>query len=404
VFGVLVWLFEAMIFSKGQRLTSTPTLSILDTNMSDNDLQQLRAQIRKTDDLLLKLVAERMDLARQVAQAKLQKNLPVKDYQVEKQVIESSRKRARELGIYEDLAEGISKILIQYSCLLQDEFQGRSRRRAGEAKRKVLIVGGLGPMGQWLAQFFDSFGHAVELQDQRPPAGEIPFPTHRELATAAKGAEVIVLATPISTTARLIDELAALGTEALVFDLCSLKSPLVETIERASRVGMKISSIHPMFGPLVDLLSGRNILLCETQDRKWTDAVADLFSQSTANLVRVPLQKHDELIGYILGLSHLTNLGFATALAKSGTTYSELRQVGSTTFTAQTQVAENVVRESTDLYFEIQAENRFTPTVIKKLRETLDAYAVAIEKKDRDGFRKLMEAGRGYFQLPPARK
>ena len=152
-----------------------------------------------------------------------------------------------------------------------------------------------------------------------------------------------------------------------------------------------------MFGPQAQLLAGRNILLCETGDPSLVEEAAALFRESSASLVRVPLEEHDELMGYILGLSHLTSLAFAATLARSGRAFADLKRSGSTTFAAQAQVTDAVVRENQDLYYEIQADNRATPRVLDLLRRALEDYARAIEGRDREAFKRLMERSRDYF-------
>ena len=370
---------------------------------ADNDLNSLRIKIREVDEKLLGLVAERMSLARQVGETKLASNLPVKDYRVEKEVIASSRARAKELGFYEALAEDLMKTLIKYSCSLQDEHLGRSKRRVQGSQKKVLIVGGLGPMGQWLAQYFDSFGHNVSLYDVKENKSAVPdFPVLKNLAEAVQTAEIIVLATPISATSGILDAIVKTGTRALVFDICSLKSPILAAVGRAAAAGLRVTSVHPMFGPHVEMLSGRNIILCEGGNPDAVEEAEALFRESTARLVRMPLERHDEWIAYILGLSHLTNLSFAHTLAESGLPYRELMALGSSTFIAQAAVTEAVVRENQDLYYEIQAENRFTPALLKLMEKTLKDYAQAIEgearEKGKTDFKSLMQKSREYFE------
>jgi prephenate dehydrogenase len=152
-----------------------------------------------------------------------------------------------------------------------------------------------------------------------------------------------------------------------------------------------------MFGPKAEVLSGRNILICETGDAASTEAVEALFRQSTARLVRVPLERHDEWMAQILGLSHLTSLCFADTLLGSGFAFSELSAMGSTTFNAQSGVTSSVVNENPDLYFEIQAENRFTPGLLQRMERSLGEYREAVLGRNREAFKRKMEASRGYF-------
>jgi len=359
----------------------------------EKELNVLRVQIRQVDEELLGLMARRQALAKSVGETKLKHGLPIKDYGTEKSIIENTRRRAKELGLYEDTAEAIMKTLIQHSCQVQEEYHGQARAKSQGSRKSVAIVGGAGQMGQWLGRFFESFGHEIHNFDSKQGTGR--------LEDIAAMAQVIVLATPISATPKVLEELIKLKPQGLVFDVCSLKSPLIGAIEAAKRAGLKIASVHPMFGPSAQWLAGRNILVCDAGNEAATNEAHALFQESSANLVRLPLEKHDELMGYVLGLSHLSSLVFASALEKSGIDFSELRKMGSTTFNAQAQLTETVVAENQDLYFEIQNENGHTPDVLRGMKQAVDEYAKVVHAKDRVGFKRLMDNSRKYFSGNP---
>lgn len=363
----------------------------------DSKLKELRDRIRATDDEIFRLVAARQALAKEVGGVKLVENLPIKDYKVEKEVLERSLKRAQELGVYGEFAEQLTRLLIKFSVAAQDEFHKASRRARPGKQRKILVAGGRGHMGRWLSEYFDSFGHQVSHLDQ-PGAAPTHYPLVTDLRAAAQSSDVIVLSTPISVTAALIDELAATGTKALVFDICSLKTPLLAATERAARQGLRIASAHPMFGPRVELLTGRNILICHVANQEATDETRALFKDTTANLIEMPIAEHDELMGYVLGLSHLTNLAFASTLAHSGLPFAALKGAASTTFNAQLEVAGPVVHENQDLYYEIQSENGCTPALVAAFQQELAFYQAAIANKDREAFKARMDKSRQYLK------
>ncbi len=348
------------------------------------------------DDEIIKLIAQRQSVAKEIGQIKLAESLPVKDYKVEKIVIERSRKRARNEGLYEDLAEGISRLLIKYSVLAQDEFHTRTRLKAKGDSKKILVAGGLGNMGIWLSEFFDSFGHSVMHYDKS--STESPYPNSKDFEKSALEADIIIIATPITTTKGIIEDLVKISPKALIFDICSLKSTIIDTVKNASKAGLNITSIHPMFGPDVEILSGRNILVCEAGNQETTKQAEALFADTTANVLTLPLEKHDELMSYVLGLSHLTNLVFARVLLRSGLPFNQLNEVASTTFNSQMDVTLPVINENQDLYYEIQAENAFTPQLIDILKEELSSYSDTLASQDPASFKSLMEDSRKYLK------
>ncbi|MBI5531126.1 MAG: prephenate dehydrogenase/arogenate dehydrogenase family protein [Deltaproteobacteria bacterium] len=363
----------------------------------DPELSLLRGDLREVDDAIVALLARRQELARKIGEVKLRKELPIKAPAVEQDFIGHVRARAAELGLSAELCEETARLLIRYSCREQEEGQ-RVERGKASAGRNVLVVGGLGLMGQWTARFMASSGHTVTLVDARSAESEFAIAT--DLNEAAVAADVIVLCTPISATARVIDDVRRSKTRALVFDICSLKSPLIEAIERARSEGLRITSAHPMFGPSAHYLAGRNILLCDAGDASACDEATLLFKSSAATLMRIPILRHDELMRQVLGLSHLTSLIFADTLTRSGLGLSELMRAGSTSFLAQAAVSGEVVRENRGLYYEIQAENVATPRLLQQLRESIEAYATSIASRDRAAFESLMKRSCEYFAGP----
>jgi len=119
-------------------------------------------------------------------------------------------------------------------------------------------------MGRWLARFFDSLGHQVSIFD-RPSVGTGRVPRERDLARALKAHTVIVLATPIDATAAVLERIAGVGTDALIFDVCSLKGPIAYAAVGYFRRDFASHRSTLCFGPDVEVLAGRNILLCETK-------------------------------------------------------------------------------------------------------------------------------------------
>jgi len=359
-----------------------------------NELDTLRNKIKETDVQILTLIRQRLKLAKDIGQLKFSTNIPVKDYKVEKEVMERNLAAGTDLGLYEPLTTEITKLLIRYAVLTQDEFQSKETRSNLAVKRKILIIGGQGNMGLWLSDFFDSFGHQVCHFDQKTDLNCSKYDLTSDLDSGVRQADAIVIATPISATVKIIEELTTLKTKALVFDICSLKSPLIPAIRSAEKMGLRIGSVHPMFGPKVDMLSGRNIVICDTGNEAIHAEVLNLFKGTTANLVTISLEEHDRLMSYVLGLSHFVNLVFSDVLATSGISAETLQKVASTTFTNQSSVAQAVVAENPNLYFEIQAENAFTPEITAALRESIDQWFMDISAKDRKMFIKRMtEAG-----------
>ncbi len=159
-----------------------------------------------------------------------------------------------------------------------------------------------------------------------------------------------------------------------------------------------MTSVHPMFGPDTELLSGRHVIFVDVGDPEATRAARELFASTMATLVEMDLESHDRLIAYVLGLSHALNIAFFTALAESGEAAPRLATLSSTTFDAQLKVAARVADENPDLYFEIQRLNDYGTESLAALLLAVERLRSVVRAGDAAGFRALMERGRAYLE------
>ncbi|MGH8221807.1 MAG: prephenate dehydrogenase/arogenate dehydrogenase family protein, partial [Woeseiaceae bacterium] len=208
---------------------------------------------------------------------------------------------------------------------------------------------------------------------------------------------VIVVAAPLAVSGRILAELAAARPRGLVFDIGSLKSPLREGLEALSATGCNVTSLHPMFGPDTELLSGRHLIFVDVGSAEATRAAKALFSSTMVQQLDMGLDDHDRMIAYVLGLSHALNIAFFTALAESGEAAPRLAGLSSTTFDAQLLVAAAVARDNPHLYFEIQHLNRFGLGPLDALCEATARIRELVAAGDEAAFVELMHKGRSYL-------
>jgi chorismate mutase/prephenate dehydrogenase len=260
-------------------------------------------------------------------------------------------------------------------------------------------------MGQWFAEFLGSQGFSVDIadpavaKDRSEAAGG--GAGYRHLADWREDAleqDMIVVATPLGITADTLLELAARRPRGVIFDLGSLKTPLRAGLDALALAGCQVTSIHPMFGPDTNLLSGRHVIFIDLGQPEALAAARALFSQTMAQQVVMSLDEHDRLIAYVLGLSHALNIAFFTALAGSGEAAPRLARLSSTTFDAQLEVAGRVACESSALYFEIQRLNMYGHEALAALRSSVERVCDIVQRGDEAAFTALMEQGKTYLE------
>src|SRR5271167_4816888 len=359
------------------------------------DLDELRAALTELDGQLLQLVARRQALSEQVAGAKRAIGRATRDFGREREVILRGRNSAEQLGISPDLAESLLRQLIQSSLATQE--QARVAAQGQGTGKSALVIGGHGKMGGWFAEFLASQGFRVAIAD---PMGGLPgFDEVADWQNDPLDFDLIVLATPLSATTRLLEFLAQRAPRGLIFDLGSLKTPLRAGLDALVKAGCRVTSVHPMFGPDTDLLSGRHVIFIDLGNAAVLQEAQDLFAPTMAERVVMGLDEHDRLIAYVLGLSHALNIAFFTALAESGEAAPRRAQLSRTTFDSQMDVASRVAAESPDLYFEIQSLNKYGGESLLALQQAVERLLAAVRTKDAAAFTALMNRGRAYFDV-----
>ena len=165
----------------------------------------------------------------------------------------------------------------------------------------------------------------------------------------------------------------------MIFDVGSLKSPLRSGLHALKSNGCRVTSLHPMFGPDTELLSGRHVVFVDLGHAEALAAARELFAPTMVEQVVMSLDDRDRLIAYVLGLSHALNIAFFTALAESGEAAPKLAKMSSTTFDSQLDVATRVAQESPDLYYEIQSLNDYGAESLEALAKAVERIRTAVE-------------------------
>lgn len=362
--------------------------------MSD-PLSSLRDALAEIDRSLLELLRRRMELAAEIGRIKTENDRPIVVRDVEDRVLTRARQYAEACGISEEVMEAVFSAIIRGSVERQYRVGVALRRQRSGGR--MLIVGGAGGMGTWFRGFLGLMGHEVEIVD--PALGGIPdapgrFRRLSDVPDLDAYAAVIV-SVPLDRTGEALEEIVARRPQAPVVELSSIKSPLVGVLERARAAGVRTYALHPMFGPgksyyepLTFVLAAQGEL---TEEKRWMN---ELLAHPYTHLLAVPFPHHDRLMGWLLGLAHLSNLLFGATLTRSGVDPAELHDCASTTFNRQAITALRVLNENPDLYLDIQRLNPHRTEVYAAVREALAELEALVEGHDREGFRQVMDEAR----------
>ena len=358
------------------------------------DIETLRKELSELDLKIIELVHRRQVLSEEVGAIKRKKGRPTRDYQREKLVIELAKSHAKELGVDPSMVVDLMQLLIQSSLKTQES--ARVKEEGQGNGRRVLVIGGLGRMGAWFAEFMSMQGYEVHIADINLDKEDDSH--FINWADTNDDYDITVIATPLRQSIEILETILETGRSGMLFDIASIKSPIKEILSKISAKGMKVTSIHPMFGPDTDLLTGKHVVFMNLDDHGTHLEIKKLFESTTAQLIEMSIDSHDYAISYVLGLSHIINIAFSKVLHDSGQKSEEFSKVSSTTFKDQIEVARRVSQENPNLYFEIQHLNTHSMQTIEELNRVIKEITEAITMGSEEDFVEIMHAGKKYFE------
>jgi prephenate dehydrogenase len=199
---------------------------------------------------------------------------------------------------------------------------------------------GMGLIGGSLLRALAEAGHWVIGYDLDPStramartgAAQAPRQSRWQVAPsigdAVAAADLVVIATPLTAVAHVLDEVAATGFTGLVTDVVSVKQPVRELVARrlvsgGTRLAGYVGG-HPMAGRETagfaatdpTLFSGCAWVLCldeETQLADWLN-LARLFTGLGARVVPTTAEDHDRVVATVSHVPHLLAAALAVAV------------------------------------------------------------------------------------------
>jgi len=344
-------------------------------------LGPMRRKIDEIDSKIVKLMIERNDAAKQVGELKKELGISLRNHEVEESIARKYRQAAEGTTLPSDAAERVCRLLISISVDLQSVIL------RNECAKKVVIIGGEGKMGKWMHGYFETLGSSISTID-------ISVGDTNDL----KDADIVVISVPISAVGSVLKDVDdKCRSDALIFDISSVKSPFADVLKDMAK-RRKVCSVHPMFGPSVVAVTERNIVICDCGNADAVTEVKELFDNGGPNIIITSVERHDEFMAYVLALAHAANITLFNTLRTSGIPFSELNNIRSATFEKTMDASLSVSKENGKLYHEIQHLNINTKGMWEVYEKAFNEVKEACLSDDPKKFIEIMELGRIYLE------
>ena len=283
-----------------------------------DEIPRIRERIDEIDQKLILLLKDRYENARLLGRIKRVRSIEARDLEREKIILQKVQDTTTRLGLEPKLILPIFKGIFNFSVQAQ---KNRSRNHtAGLGEKKILVVGGTGGMGRFVANFASVHAARVKIvgrtvQRTRKIARELEVEAG-SIADAASS-DIVVVAVPMESTVKTSVEIAQLMQKGtLLTDLSSVKTGIADRIFAKIPAGPEYVSIHPLFGPNVDHVEGQNLVAIPFRtgpqwrnfSRAWRRGGGRIDLMSSAN--------HDRAMAYVQVMHHFALLSLGEALRK----------------------------------------------------------------------------------------
>jgi len=227
---------------------------------------------------------------------------------------------------------------------------------------------------------------------------------------AVRGADLVVLATPVGVMAGLLGRVAgALAPGCVVTDVGSVKGAPCETLPGLLPPGVHYVGAHPMAGSHLrgvehareDLFEGAACAVTATpgSDPEAVARAVAFWEALGARVVQRGPEAHDREVAWVSHVPHALAFAFARAFAAAPPTAGELAGGGFHDFT-------RIARSEAEMWSDILTANRKAVVgPLQQVGEALAGLARAIEEDDGEAVERFVALGRSALQaVSPARR
>lgn len=253
----------------------------------------------------------------------------------------------------------------------------------------VGIIGIEGRFGSWLKKFFEHRGDIVIGSDRND--SEL-------LRGVVEKADVVIFATPIRVTTRVIKDAIAFSRNGqLWMDVTSIKSFPIEAMLRSKA---EVVGLHPLFAPSKELnCNGKTIVVCRERLSEWRPWLNEVLLETKAQIRYLEPVSHDQLMLVEQNLVHMVTLMMASVVRKMEISPEQLFEFSTPLSRMFWASMGRVLSQDPDLYLDIQIHNPETAKMISACIEALQEFSnmVAGRTVHRGAFLEEFSLNREYF-------
>ena len=336
-------------------------------------IEQLREQIDRLDRQLVGLLAQRRRVVEQIVQVKQQQDLPTFHPAREEDLISARRAQAAQAGLDPDYVEDLFRTVLRHSRVGQLRTLGRRGARPGA---QVLIVGGRGSMGRFLAGWFTQSDYEVRVLDR------VDWP---QVGPLTAGLDLCLLAVPIGVTPAVAAQVGPrLPAGCILADITSLKGEPLKAM--LSGYGGPVVGLHPLFGPATTTMDQQVVVVTPGRQREACQWLLDQLALWGNVLVETSADEHDEVMGIVQALRHFATFAFGQFLHARRVPILRALELSSPIYRLELAMVGRLFAQDPSLYAEIVFATPERLALLKDYIQSLQRNLGLVERGDKAEF------------------
>jgi prephenate dehydrogenase len=272
------------------------------------------------------------------------------------------------------------------------------------SERKKIAIIGVGLIGGSLALQLNEKGLASTITgvDNNPEhaaqAVELELVDQMMgLDEAIAGSDVVILAIPVDTIAKLLPALLDKLDKQILVDLGSTKSALVNNVKEHPKRGRYVAA-HPMWGTeysgpaaaVKGAFENKAVVICnaDESDKDAVEWTRNMFRKIGMHLIEMNADDHDLHAAYVSHISHITSFALANTVLEKEREDQAIFEMASAGFESTVRLA----KSNPAMWAPIFMQNR--ENVLDVLNEhisQLRKFKSCLEKENYEYLKELME-------------
>jgi len=339
----------------------------------DEELEHLRLQLDAIDQQIVSLLSKRQAEVERVVQLKKAHNIPVYHPAREENLISHRRNQGSKAGLDPDYVEEIYRRILRQSRAEQTAQMAQKGVRAGAS---ILLIGGLGSMGQYFHQWFANAGYRVRVLDHKD------WP---DVDRLCQGIELAIISVPIEVTVSVAKRIGPhLPKDCVLADITSIKEIPLNAMLKAHQG--PVIGLHPLFGPTTSTMDKQIVVVTPGRDPAGCQWLIDQFSAWGSIILQVNANEHDKIMSIVQTVRHFATFAFGQFLRRKQIDLPRTLEFSSPIYRLELGMVGRLFAQDPSLYSEIIFASPERCSLLREYLDSLTKNLDMIDKGDKEAF------------------